>query len=129
MTLVQNQGVFALLQAIERAKINANDKGSGQIKYKEGCIDIFHLLTAKDYQCSISVRIQEAEECIIECLNRAQVKPDEIDIILKTGGSSNNLFVDELLERVFKKGKIQSSDIFTSVVAGLSIAAADFYQK
>ncbi len=128
MALVENQGVFALLQNIEQAKIGVNVKGHGQIKYNEGCIDICHLLTIEEYHRSITVRLPKVEDCIMECLKRAQIKPDEIDIILKTGGSSNNLFVDQLLAKIFNK-KIQSSDIFTSVVAGLSIAANNLYSQ
>jgi len=129
MALVKDQGVFAFLQGIELAKIGVNVNGHSQIVYKNGTVDIHYSLTAKEYDRSIAVRLSQIEDCIRECLNRAQIRTDEVDIVLKTGGSSNNRFVHQLLTKIFEDGKIKSSDMFTSVVAGLSIAAADIFSQ
>jgi molecular chaperone DnaK (HSP70) len=63
---------------------------------------------------------------VYDCLKKAQVIPQEIDVVLKVGRSSNNLFVDEMLQRIFS-GHIRGIDVFTSVASGLAVAAENLF--
>jgi molecular chaperone DnaK (HSP70) len=47
----------------------------------------------------------------------------EIDIVMKTGGSSNIPLFTGMLARIFGKEKVKESNSFSSVVAGLAIKA------
>jgi hypothetical chaperone protein len=57
-------------------------------------------------------------------LHKAQVQPSDVDVVLRTGGSSLIPAVVEILEHQFP-GKVVEHDPFTSVAAGLAIA--DYY--
>ena len=51
------------------------------------------------------------------------VRIEEIDAVVKTGGSSSIPLFTEMLVRLFGREKVKSSNAFSSVVAGLAIRA------
>lgn len=124
VTLVEDQQVYSVLQSIEAAKIRLSSTDNTRIKYDYKNIQIDEPLARREFEAIIRPRLKSIQSCIDDCLKSAQVKPDDIDVVLKVGGSSNNLFVDEMLRRTFP-GQIQGTDVFTSVVSGLAVAAND----
>lgn len=124
-TLIQDQQVFAILQSIEQAKIALASYNSTKVKYDFKDIHINDSVTRKEFESMIANRRTDIQRCIDECLNRAQLDTQQVDAILKVGGSSNNRFIDEILKSNFQT-KIEDDNVFTSVVAGLSIASSGF---
>lgn len=126
-TLIQEQQVFAILQSVEQAKIALASYNSTRVKYDFKDIHINDPITRKEFENMVANRRTDIQTCIEECLNRAQLKPEEVDAVLKVGGSSNNRFIDNILKSNFQT-KIEDDNVFTSVVAGLSIAASEFFE-
>jgi hypothetical chaperone protein len=122
ITLVRDQKMYSILRRIEAAKIGLTTQERTDIRFRHKQLELDSSLTQDEYERIIRSRVEEIQDCIQECLRKAQLEPKEIDVVLKTGGSSNNGFVDALLGNIFT-GNIRSSDIFTSVVSGLAIAA------
>jgi molecular chaperone DnaK (HSP70) len=60
-------------------------------------------------------------ECIRTVLQRALVTAAEIDVVIRTGGTSEIVAVRALLEELFPD-KVEGHDPFTSVACGLAIA-------
>ena len=58
-------------------------------------------------------------------MNVPNCRSDDIDLVLRTGGSSLIPAVKEILDNQFR-GKVVEHDPFTSVAAGLAIA--NYYQ-
>ena len=52
----------------------------------------------------------------------AGLRPDDIDVVIRTGGSSLIPAVQGVLEEKFGEDKVQRQDVFTSVVKGLALA-------
>ena len=65
----------------------------------------------------------EVEKVLLETIARSWLEPDEIEAVVKTGGSSNIPLFTEMLAGVFGREKVKDSNAFTSVVAGLAIKA------
>ncbi len=63
----------------------------------------------------------QLRELIRQVLNDAKVNRHEIDLVIRTGGSSQIVAVRELLDELFP-GKVTEHDPFTSVAGGLAIA-------
>jgi hypothetical chaperone protein len=124
ITLVEDQQVYSILRSIEGAKIQLSSDSQGRIQHNYKNIDIDEPLTKEEFERIILPRIDSIQSCIDKCLTAAQVEPDDIDVALKVGGSSNNLFVDKMLAGTFS-GEIQRTDVFTSVTSGLAVAAND----
>jgi hypothetical chaperone protein len=126
ITLIQDQQVFSILQNIEKGKIRLSESEKTTIEYlyKNICIEDF--VTEREYQRLVIGRKSEIKKCIDECLRLANLKPEQIEAVLKVGGSSSNNFVDNILNDIFKP-EVESDNVFTSVVAGLSIAASEIF--
>lgn len=56
-------------------------------------------------------------------LEKAQKNYEDINVVIKTGGSSKGFYIQELLTNIFPKAEITQGDAFTDVTAGLAIAA------
>jgi hypothetical chaperone protein len=67
------------------------------------------------------------ENIIDEVVARAGLRREDIDIVVRTGGSSQIVAVQSLLERCFP-GKVTAHDPFTSVAGGLAIANFHSYR-
>ena len=67
----------------------------------------------------------EFEPALAEALDKAHCQADDIDLVIRTGGSSLIPAVKDILDNQFR-GKVVEHDPFTSVAAGLAIA--DYYQ-
>jgi hypothetical chaperone protein len=60
-------------------------------------------------------------ECIETVLARAGIAPGGLDVVIRTGGTSEIVAVRRLLEDLFP-GRVEGHDPFTSVACGLAIA-------
>jgi hypothetical chaperone protein len=65
--------------------------------------------------------MQKMELAVDETLARAGIANDDIELVIRTGGSSLIPAVKRILEARFP-GKVVEHDPFTSVAAGLAIA-------
>ena len=53
-------------------------------------------------------------------LKAAGLKPEDIDVVIRTGGSSLIPAVQKMLEKKFGAEKVNKQEVFTSVVQGLA---------
>ena len=58
-----------------------------------------------------------------QILREADLTPDQVDVVLRTGGTSAVPVFTELLSNQFGHAKLRSLELLTSVVGGLAIAA------
>jgi hypothetical chaperone protein len=54
----------------------------------------------------------------------AGVAPDEIELVLTTGGSSRIPAVHRMLSDALPRARLQEADLFTSVASGLTVSGA-----
>jgi hypothetical protein len=60
-----------------------------------------------------------------QILHDAAIKPEQVDVVLRTGGTSAVPAFTELLAEIFDRRKLRSLELLTSVVGGLAIAARE----
>ena len=58
---------------------------------------------------------------ILKTLEKAGVKPDEVDKVVRTGGSSLIPVFADMLEEIFGREKITLFETFTSIASGLAL--------
>ena len=88
-------------------------------------IDIEVTVERWEFEAMISDLLFEFEQAITVILEKANCRADDIDLVLRTGGSSLIPAVKDILDNQFR-GKVVEHDPFTSVAAGLAIA--NYYQ-
>ena len=66
--------------------------------------------------------LHDIEVCVDRVLAAASMSPESIDVVVRTGGSSRIPAVARQLDHVFP-GRVVEHGAFTSIAAGLAIAA------
>jgi molecular chaperone DnaK (HSP70) len=60
---------------------------------------------------------------LLDTIISSGLEPEQINAVVKTGGSSNIPLFSNLLADIFGPERVKSSDTFSSVTAGLGIRA------
>lgn len=124
LALIQKNYGWDLFQEIERAKIVLSSDTATRLQFKRETIKIDEPLSRKQFEAIIAGRLRGISDEIDQTLAAAGVTAEEIDVVIRTGGSSLIPAVQSLLERKFGAGKVNQQEVFTSVVTGLALAAA-----
>jgi hypothetical chaperone protein len=111
---------YMLFARIKAFKAALSSQPSARLDIPE--IDVDVTLTRAEFEALIAQPLQQISEAVEVTLQQAQLAPEEIDIVLRTGGSSLIPAVRSLLERRFGD-KVVDHDPFTSVATGLAIAS------
>jgi hypothetical chaperone protein len=121
--LISSNYALKMYDSVEAAKRGLSDNTQAMIELRGEHFDVRELVTRTEFERVIRSEIEVIENYLDEMLNQAGLKADEIDAVIRTGGSSQiPVFVD-LLQRRFGKEKVRAIDIFGSVTSGLGIIA------
>ena len=120
--LIKQNYSYQVFEAIKAFKAELSVADSAVLDIPE--IDIEVTLERWEFELMISDLLFELEQAITLILNKAGLQAGDIDLVLRTGGSSLIPAVKDILDNQFP-GKVVEHDPFTSVAAGLAIA--DFF--
>jgi hypothetical chaperone protein len=118
--LIQRNLSYQVFQAIKdfKARLSAAEEAVLDIPD----IDVEVRLTRRDFEALIADLLDQVAGALDETLERSRLPASAIDIVLRTGGSSLIPAVRHMLEARFPQ-RVVEHDPFTSVAAGLAIAA------
>jgi hypothetical chaperone protein len=110
---------YNCFQAIRHAKVSLSSATATSIDIPELNLNVpFSRARLDEILVPVLTRTRE---CVQVVLERACVTAGEIDVVIRTGGTSEIVAVRGLLEELFP-GKVEGHDPFTSVACGLAIA-------
>ena len=112
---------FNLYESIERAKKHLSFYDSSRIVFQSGIIDIDVEITKTEFERIIQPRVDEIRETIFRTLEMAELEASEIDVVVRTGGSSLIPVFENMLVEIFGKEKIRQFETFTSIAGGLAL--------
>ena len=137
-TLVTRNYGLALFRAIEEAKIALSSEEATEIRLAwargrvspsrageepgEGSLDALEPLTREAFEAAISMQLRAARDCALAAVERAGCAPEEIALVITTGGSSLIPAFRRMLQDALPRASLAESDTFTSVAAGLALA-------
>ena len=84
-------------------------------------IDIEAALSRREFEDVVNDSLVKVEEAVLETIRRADIAAKDVDIVLRTGGSSLIPAVQRMLNQHFRD-RVVNHDPFTSVAEGLAIA-------
>jgi len=90
-------------------------------------LDILIPFTRTQFESMMGGMLRQIDEIIDTVLARANCQVSDIDVVIRTGGSSQIAAVRRLLDLRFP-GQVTEHDPFTSVAAGLAIASYHGYE-
>jgi len=115
---------YHLFRAIEAAKVRLSTEQRARIRFRDARVDIDVELGRGEFEKLIAPLLAQLDGALDEVLHKAHVRPEQIDAVVLTGGTSLIPAVAQLFERRFGAEKLRRSDAFSSVAEGLAAAAA-----
>jgi hypothetical chaperone protein len=122
-TLIYNDLAFSFYNKVEATKMALSNQGAAVVKMEEEDIHIWELLTRFQFEEDIKEQRRQIENCLLETLIESNLQPEQIDAVIKTGGSSNIPCFTDMLSHIFGPDRVKTSNVFGSVTAGLAIKA------
>lgn len=110
---------YSVFSAIKRAKAELSSRESSIIDIPE--LNLTIQFTRAQLDAILVPMMSRLSELIHQVVARANLSMSDIDLVVRTGGSSQIVAVRQLLERLFPD-KVTEHDPFTSVAGGLAIA-------
>ncbi|MGI8586684.1 MAG: Hsp70 family protein [Chloroflexia bacterium] len=121
-TLIAHDLALPLYEEIERAKIDLSSKEETSLRMFNRDIAINERITRAEFERLITNELVGIGTCVDRAVAASGLSPDQIDVVLRTGGSSSIPAFVRLLESRFGAEKIRKQDLFTGIAAGLGIA-------
>jgi hypothetical chaperone protein len=123
ITLVTRNLGFQLFHEIEQSKIRLSDALVTPLTFEQSGIHIRETITRYKFEELIVPEIEAVDSGVRQILHDAAIRPEQVDVVLRTGGTSAVPAFTDLLSEFFDRRKLRSLELLTSVVGGLAIAA------
>ena len=122
-SLLVNNYAIRLIDEVERAKIALSAAHFAAIRLAGDDIDVWQPITRSQFEALIADATRRVEACLLDTLERSGLRTEEIDAVVRTGGSAQIPCFIEMMGRIFGPEKVVLLDVFSGVTAGLAICA------
>ena len=120
-SLIFNDLAFNFYNQVESTKIALSSQGATVLSLAEHGLDLWELYTRLQFELDIQSHAQQIEGVILDTVVASGLEPEQIDAVVKTGGSSSIPAFHDMLARLFEPHKVIAANPFSSVTAGLAI--------
>lgn len=124
-SLLVNNYAIRMRDEVERAKVALSSARYAAIALSGEDVDIWQPVTRSQFESLIAGARQRIEACLLDTVARSGLRLDEIDRVVRTGGSAQIPCFIEMLERHLGADRVVLSDVFSGVTAGLAVRAAE----
>ena len=121
-SLVTRNHGLELFRAIERAKIALSDEEQAEVRLQADDIDLAERITRDEFEAAIGAQVKSSSVCVLDAVRQAGLEPEEIALVITTGGSSLIPVFRNALREALPHAKLTAAGTFTSVAAGLALA-------
>ncbi len=118
---------YNFFRAIENAKIELSSQRASTIRFRRPLIDISIPVQQGEFEALIEANIETIDFQVDRTLADARLDAKDVDLVIRTGGSSRiPAFVHRLEDR-FGQEKLVERDAFTTVALGLGMRACELW--
>lgn len=122
-SLIFNDLAFLFYNRVEAAKIDLSEEGTVMISLDEEGLNLWELYTRYQFEQDIAGYREKILDRLLDTVAESGLEPEQIDVVVKTGGSSSIPVFNQMLGQVFGTQKVIASNTFSSVTSGLAIRA------
>ncbi len=122
--LVGDNYGLQMFDSVEQAKRRLSDDMGTLIHFDGPGFNIRQMVTRTEFETIIRQEVRNIEAHLDEMLEQSGHSADQIDSVIRTGGSAEIPIFKNLLLSRFGRDKVRAVDTFSSVTAGLGICAA-----
>ena len=123
--LLRQRRYYQLYDLIDQAKIKLSQQLTASIQWRHGVIAIEQQLDRREFEQWLQPFGAKTRSACAHLLAQAAVTPDQVDFIVRVGGSSEIPYFVQLLRDYFPQADIIKSDLFLGVAKGLAQIGAD----
>ncbi len=123
MKIVSSNYALLLFDVIERSKRALSDALETDIQVKTNDFTIEERVTRAKFERAIHQEYEAIRQELVDTMDRSGLKTQQVDQVIRTGGSSQIPLFHQLLSDLFGSDKVKAIDTFSSVTAGLGIRA------
>lgn len=127
-SLIRNNYGLLMFDQVEQAKIALSSQEQTTIQLFGESLAIVEPLSRPEFEQLIGHEAGQIAACLDDTLARSGLEAEQIDTVVRTGGSSLIPLFQHMLEQTFGPDKVQPLDEFSSVTAGLAVAAQQLAQ-
>lgn len=128
LSLVSTNYGLKMYDVVEQAKRQLSEHRGAEIRLDGPDFKVRDFITRSEFERIIKRHIEAIEQHVAETVAASGLRPEQIDVVIRTGGSSQIPVFDEILRRHFGDEKVRSVDTFSSVTAGLGVIAHEIEQ-
>lgn len=118
--LIQRNLGYPLTREAEAAKRRLSGIDETRIEFIRPPIHIDERIERQEFAHIIEYELEKMRDCLSEAEQMAGVKPEELDMVLTTGGTSLVPAIRHMLEARYSPERLHARDTFTSVATGLA---------
>tara|TARA_R110002124_G_scaffold233406_1_gene398739 strand:+ start:110294 stop:111568 length:1275 start_codon:yes stop_codon:yes gene_type:complete len=118
----------AFLQHVERTKIDLTDTLNTTTSINDIGLDFDVQVSRDDFESAIARYIQRIEDSMMECITKAGITAENIDLVILTGGSSELPIINHMVSEKFPNAQISEDNKFGSVGLGLAYNAGQIFK-
>jgi hypothetical chaperone protein len=122
-SLIFNFYGFALFEAVEISKRELSDQPFTLYRFTGEDLDIWQPLTRSQFEQHTAPEWKQIRGVLQDVIARSGLDVEQIDAVVRTGGSSSIPISLRLLTDLFGAEKLVTEDLFTGVTAGLGLRA------
>lgn len=126
--LVSSSYGIKMFDIVEGGKRELSNAAHTIIKLDGQDFRVRELVTRAEFERVIRSDIRTIETYLDDLIGQAGLTLSEIDVVIRTGGSSQIPVFVNMLEARFGKEKVRSLDVFSSVTSGLGLIAHQIEQ-
>jgi molecular chaperone DnaK (HSP70) len=113
-----------MFDEVEASKITLSDQRLALVRLTGEDLHIWQPITRSQFEHLIDGEREHIERCLLDTVTRSGLRVDEIDAVVRTGGSAQIPSFIHMLGRIFGPERVVLSSVFSGVTAGLAIRAA-----
>lgn len=121
--LVSSSYGLRVFDEVEAAKRELSGTSKALIRLDGPGFNVLEMVARAEFEHLLREERAAIEVLIDEVVRQAGLTADQIDAVIRTGGSSQIPVFIEMLQRRFGADRVQSIDTFSSVTSGLGIYA------
>jgi hypothetical chaperone protein len=118
---------YQFYRAIEDAKIALSTRRSSSIEFHRPRLDFSIPVTRGEFEELIVRPMEIVRGEILKALELAEIGPEEVSLVLRTGGSSSIPAFVQILDEIFDPSTVQERPVYTTVVHGLATYAQELW--
>lgn len=121
--LISSSYSLKMYDIVESAKRQLSERTRAEIELDGPGFNLYEPVHRRDFEAIIHPEFSTIDQYLDSLLADAGLRPNDIDVVIRTGGSSQIPLFVKMLETRFGEDKVRSIDAFSSVTAGLGIIA------